>query len=44
MTTDELALEEEFARAALKRATFRRLMGYFRPHRKKLLLVLLLKR
>lgn len=42
MTTDELALEEEFARAALKRATFRRLVAYFRPHRKKLLLVLLL--
>ena len=42
MTTDELELEEEFARAALKRATFRRLFSYFRPHKKKLLLVLLL--
>jgi len=42
MTTDELELEEEFARAALKRSTFRRLVGYFRPHRRKLLVVLLL--
>ena len=42
MTTDELELEEEFARAALKRSTFRRLVGYLRPHRRKLLLVLLL--
>jgi ATP-binding cassette subfamily B protein len=42
MTTDEIALEEEFARAALQRATFRRLLAYFAPHRKKLLLVMLL--
>ena len=42
MNTDELALEEEFARASLKRATWGRLIGYFRPHRRTLLLVLLL--
>jgi putative ABC transport system ATP-binding protein len=38
----ELALEEEFARAPLRRATFRRLLGYFRPHLRKVALVLLL--
>ncbi len=40
--TDEIALEEEFARAPLKRATFRRLLGYFRPWRGKVVLVIVL--
>ena len=39
---DEVALEEEFARASLKRATFGRLLSYFRPHRRRLLLVVCL--
>ncbi|MDJ0975509.1 MAG: ABC transporter ATP-binding protein [Planctomycetota bacterium] len=42
MTTAELALEEELARTTLKRATFRRLLGYFKPHAKKLWLVIAL--
>jgi ABC-type multidrug transport system fused ATPase/permease subunit len=37
MTTADIAIEEEFARASLKRATFRRLIGYFRPYRRRLL-------
>ena len=39
---DEVALEEEFARTSLKRSTLRRLAGYYRPHLKKVLLVVLL--
>jgi len=42
MTHDEVALEEEFARASLKRATFGRLLAYFRPHRGKVLLAVAL--
>jgi ATP-binding cassette subfamily B protein len=37
---DDLALEEEFARTSLQRATFGRLSAYFRPHRGKVLLAL----
>ena len=40
--TDEVALEEEFARASLKRATFGRLLSYFRPHRRKIVLTIVL--
>lgn len=32
--TDEISLEEEFARTSLERATFGRLLSYLRPHRK----------
>lgn len=39
MSTD-VALEEEFARASLKRATFGRLLAYFRPHRRRLALAM----
>ncbi len=39
---DEVALEEEFARTTLKRSTLRRMLGYFRPHKKKVVLVVLL--
>ena len=39
---DEVALEEEFARASLKRATLRRMLAYFRPHAKQVRLVVLL--
>ncbi len=42
MSHDEVALEEEFARASLKRATLRRMLSYFRPHRGKVLLAVLL--
>lgn len=42
MTHDEVALEEEFARASLKRATLRRLLAYLKPHRGKVLLTILL--
>ncbi|MHC5012604.1 MAG: hypothetical protein ACYTG6_16945, partial [Planctomycetota bacterium] len=38
----DIALEEEFARAALKRATFRRLFAYLRPYRGRVILVLVL--
>ena len=37
---DEIALEEEFARARLSRATFGRLLRYFRPHAGRLALAL----
>jgi ABC-type multidrug transport system fused ATPase/permease subunit len=37
-----LEIEEEFARASLKRATFGRLLRWFRPHRGRLAVVLLL--
>ncbi len=40
MSASEIALEEEFAKASLKRATFRRLLAYFRPHTKSLALVM----
>jgi ATP-binding cassette subfamily B protein len=36
----DIALEEEFARASLKRATFGRLLRYFRPHRKRMLVAM----
>jgi ABC-type multidrug transport system fused ATPase/permease subunit len=39
--TDEIALEEEFARSSLDRATLWRLLGYFRPHRRRVLLAVL---
>jgi ABC-type multidrug transport system fused ATPase/permease subunit len=42
MSHDEVALEEEFARTSLKRATLGRLLAYFRPHRRKVLLSILL--
>lgn len=40
--TDEIALEEEFARTSLKRATFGRLLSYFRPHRGRVVLTIVL--
>ncbi|MDF1702597.1 MAG: ABC transporter ATP-binding protein [Planctomycetota bacterium] len=40
MNTAEMELEEEFARAALKRATWGRLLAYFKPHRAQLALAL----
>ena len=36
----EIALEEEFARAALKRATWGRVLAYFKPHAKQLTIAL----
>ncbi len=36
----EIAIEEEFARASLKRATWGRLFAYFKPHRKALFIAL----
>ena len=39
---DEVALEEEFARTSLKRATFGRLLSYFGPHRGQVLLTIVL--
>ncbi len=36
----EIAIEEEFAKAALKRATWGRLFAYFKPHRRKLTIAL----
>jgi ABC-type multidrug transport system fused ATPase/permease subunit len=38
--TDEMALEEEFAKAPLTRATWGRLLRYLAPHKKPLLLAL----
>lgn len=40
MSTAEIALEEEFARTALKRATWSRLFAYFKPHTRQLVLAL----
>ena len=40
MSTAEIELEEEFARTALKRATWSRLFAYFKPHRRQLTIAL----
>ena len=42
MSHDEMALEEEFARVPLKRATLKRLYGYLHPQRRPILLALVL--
>ena len=42
MSASEIELEEEFAKTSLKRATFRRLLVYFKPHTKSLLIVMAL--
>ena len=42
MSDHELALEEEFARVPLRRATLRRLLAYFAPHKKKVFLAMAL--